>query len=1378
MKYLGIDIGSISISMAGVNNNKDILFTDYIRHLGAPESVLKRYLAKSDLSSYEAIAFTGTGGKKPAELLKSPYINEIIATAAALIQYNPHTKSAIEMGGQGSKYYLIKDGALSDFATSGLCAAGTGSFLDQQAARLMVSIENEFGRLALMSENPPHIAGRCSVFAKSDMIHHQQIGASDFDIIAGLCYAVVRNYKSTILQKRILKRPVAFVGGVALNLGVVKAFKGELGLKDDELIIPENCLHFGALGAAIKISGEHTKTKPKTIEISTLDRKITLKRGAEPLKYEVPRLKHYDVTQCPVKVTSKTGYLGVDVGSLSTNLVVIDPDGNVMARRYLMTEGRPIRAVQRGLKEIDNELNGRVQIKGVGTTGSGRYLTGDILGADIVRNEITAQAKAAVFFDLEVDTIFEIGGQDSKYISLDNGTVIDFEMNKACAAGTGSFLQEQAERLDISIEEQFGSMALKSKCPVGCGERCTVFIESDIISHQQQGAPREDLVAGLAYSIVNNYLNKVVGNKRVGNRIFFQGGVAWNKGVVAAFEKVTGKNITVPPHHDVTGAIGAALLAKENGHKKTQFKGFGVANTIFKQESFVCKDCANVCTVRKITGDDKKELFYGSRCEKYDAEKGDEETKAKAKDNPVAWRNRLMFSYGRQKIEHPKGTIGLPRMLSHWGLWPFWATFLNKLGYKVISSAPTNNTIIRQGARIVGSETCFPVKIAHGHILNLLTHKVDHIFLPSVINIETHEEEKLDSYLCPYIQSIPYLVKSAMKGQFNKVNLLTPTIYFGYGEALLKRQIVDLGKSLNCSKKQTLKAFEEAEKAQEDFKNRLFIKGKEYLSKLDSRKLVMVGRPYNTCDPGLNLELPKKIAALGALCLPPDMVPVDDIPVKDIYWHFGKSILRIADYVKTHNDIYAVYITNFGCGPDSFITHDFNSILNGKPYLTLELDEHSADAGLITRCEAFLDSISSSKSKTYIEKQAPALIKQDIFRRKLYVPRMSELAEIFSSALIHCGIEAESIPESDDRSIELGRKYTNGKECYPAVLTAGDLIKLVESPGFEHDKSAFFMPSAGGPCRFGQYNRLHRRILDNLGYKNVPVYSPDSEDSYDNFPGAKKGFRKLAWRGFVFGDHLIKLYMAARARTSDTAGVDGIFDEAYKAGCGDVAKEGGINLKDVLIESARKFSSLPQNRHPQVKIGVVGEIYIRNNRFSNNYLVSKLESYGAEVFLASLIEWVSYTTHMYRLTSFIRRQYSDFAKAVLQEFIQSREEHRVIKPICGMLNGNSEKPVGKVLDYATPYLSRSIGGEAILSIGKAIDFVKAGCGGVVNCMPFTCMPGNIVQALSAEVCADLGDVPWLNIAYEGPGDPTEDLKIEAFVGQAVSWQAKRGELVL
>ncbi|MCP4580182.1 MAG: CoA activase [candidate division Zixibacteria bacterium] len=1374
MKFIGIDIGSISISIAGIDRSKNILFTDYFRHQGAPESALKKYLAGINLPAFDGIAFTGTGGNKPADILGCSYINEIIATAAALAEYSPKTKSAIEMGGQGSKYFHLSGDSLVDFATSGLCAAGTGSFLDQQAARLRVEIDQEFGNLALKSESPPHIAGRCSVFAKSDMIHHQQIGTSDYDIIAGLCYAVTRNFKGTILQKKKLSKPVAFIGGVALNQGVIKAFKDELELKDDELIIPDNCLYYSALGAAIKAFEKQEKSAAGRFKVTLLDRKIVLKRGGEQLEYKNPDTKHYDITSHQPEITSTVGYLGVDIGSLSTNLAVIDPDGKVMARRYLMTEGRPIKTVQRGLREIAGELDGKVEITGVGTTGSGRYLIGDLLGADIVRNEITAQARAAVFFDSDVDTIFEIGGQDSKFISLDNGTVIDFEMNKACAAGTGSFLQEQAERLDISIEEQFGKMALKSGCPVGCGERCTVFIESDIISHQQQGAPRQDLVAGLAYSIVNNYLNKVVGNRRIGNRIFFQGGVAWNKGVVAAFEKVTGKKIIIPPHHDITGAIGAALLALEYNRNDTYFKGFGVADIEFKQESFVCEDCANVCTIRKIIGTGGKELYYGSRCEKYDAE--EKTSDSGDSNNPVAWRNRLMFSYGRKKHEMPKGVIGLPRLLSNWALWPLWATFFNELGYKVMGSAPTNNTIIREGSEIVGSETCFPIKVAHGHILNLLQRQVDFIFLPSIINLEAHKDEKLESYLCPYVQSIPYLVKSVIGGRFKKQKLINPSIYLGYGQKLLERQAAQLGKSIGCSKRKAIKAIRIAQKAQAEFNIKLREKGQEYLSRPDIKKLVMVGRPYNTCDPGLNLELPKKINKLGALAIPPEMVPVDNIPIKDVYWHFGKSILRIADYIKSRDDTYPVYITNFGCGPDSFISHDFRDVLGDKPYLTLELDEHSADAGLITRCEAFLDSISSSKRcfRDY-PKAAPEFVKRINSGRKLYIPPMCDLAMIFEAAMKHCGQDAEAMPESDELTVELGRKHTNGKECYPAVLTTGDMLKLIQTPGFDIDKSAFFMPSAGGPCRFGQYHRLHRRILDRLGYGGIPIFTPDSEDSYGNFPGMGKGFRKLAWQGFVFGDHLFKLYMASRTRASDISQADSILDEGMKAAYLDVV-EGGNRLPEILYESSRLFANLDNGRQPRVKIGVVGEIYIRNNRFANNNLISKLEKYGAEVFLATFTEWISYTTYMYKMTSALRRQYVNLAKAHLLDFIQKREEHRITKPVHNMLNGNAEKPVDDVIKCASPYLNHSIGGEAILSIGKAFDYVNSGCAGIVNCMPFTCMPGNIVQALSVGAREDMNYVPWLNIAYEGPGDPTEDLKIEAFVDQAEQWQKKYGKI--
>lgn len=1367
--FLGVDIGSISIAAALLDAKKNIIDTRYIRHQGTPEKFLPGLTQEMVSGCSFSICFTGTGGEHAAEIYQSISLNEIIAAATGFANFGPSIESVIEMGGQGSKYYHLHEGRLIDFSTSGLCAAGTGSFLDQQAARLNIKIENEFGELALKSTNPPHIAGRCSVFAKSDMIHHQQIGTPDYDIVAGLCHAVARNYKSTILGKRKLSKPVAFIGGVALNIGVARAFRIELELGPDELVVPEYPLHYAALGAALKaIENDTNIVLPTSLDI--MKSPTDTAKGEPPLEFGRPSSKFYSITSAKSKIVSTDGYLGIDIGSLSTNLVVIDRSGNVMARRYLMTEGRPIKAVQRGLKEIAEELAGRVKIIGVGTTGSGRYLIGEIVGADIVRNEITAQATAAIFFEPEVDTIFEIGGQDSKYISVDKGVVVDFEMNKACAAGTGSFLQEQAERLNISIENDFGELALKACNPAGCGERCTVFIESDIISRQQRGAPKEDLVAGLAYSIVRNYLNKVVGRRRIGNKILFQGGVAWNKGVVAAFEKVTGKEIIVPPHHDVTGAIGAALLARDGVAGATKFKGFGIADINFVQESFICDDCANVCTIRKITGDGERELYYGSRCEKYDAQKsGSRQRRGNSISNPVEWRNAKLFGYGRKP--GTRGRIGLPKLLSNWALWPFWSTFFNELGFRVVPSSKTNQTIIRKGAEIVGSETCFPVKVAHGHIINLLEKNVDHIFLPSVINMARHPQENSESYLCPYVQSIPYLASAVLGETKEYRKVISPTIYFGHGRRLMKEGIVAIGKRLGCSADETDRALQKAEAAQEEFTNSLLFQGKRILDEDNRIKLILVGRPYNTCDPGLNLDLSRKITDLDAVCLPLDMVPVDNEPINETYWHFGKIIIRLGKFMADRDDVYPVYITNFGCGPDSFISHEFNEVMGGKPYLQLELDEHSADAGIITRVEAFLDSVRGRK-KTRVEKaKAPGLVSSN-YRRKIFIPRMSEQAVLFEAALKRCGVEAEAMPESDEETLRLGRRYTSGKECFPAVLTTGDLVKLVQSPGFEPEKSAFFMPSAGGPCRFGQYHRLHRRLLANLGYGDVPIYSPHSSNSYGDFPGARKGFRKIAWRGFVFGDYLYKIYLSARARSMNKNIPEKIFLEGFNLGCQDIVF-GANHLDEILREYSALLQKVDEGIRPKVKIGVVGEIYIRNNRFSNNNLIDKLERYGAEVYIASFIEWIDYTTYMYKFHSSLKGKYVDYVKGCIKDYIQGREEHKISRVVENMLDGNRERPVEHAIDMAKKYLSTSIGGEAVLSIGKAIEFVENGCGGIVNCMPFTCMPGNITQAISSRISADLDNVPWLNIAYEGPGDPAEDLKIEAFVSQAADWASRR-----
>jgi predicted CoA-substrate-specific enzyme activase len=572
--FLGFDIGSTSLNTVIMDDSYNILneYYDYVH--GRPFNILKDRLVHI-LNIYESekikgIAFTGSGGKLATGLIGGVFINEIIAQVTSTSRLYPEARTVIEIGGEDSKLIFLEPDPLNghstlvDFEMNSICAAGTGSFLDQQARRIGVPIENEFGAMSLKSTDPPRIAGRCSVFAKSDMIHHQQIATPLHDIVAGLCFALARNFKSNLARSKEIKNPVIFSGGVAANTGMIRAFREILNLKDGELIISPHHASMGAIGAVyysrinnLEMNGFSGISKLEEYLARDSESFISLPKLTESLaeyKKVVHNIKNEE-NLVPV-------YLGLDIGSLSTNVVLIDDNHRVIARRYLPTAGKPLEAIQKGLTEIYDEIGDKVIVVGAGTTGSGRYLTGDFIGADTIINEITAQATAAIDYDPTVDTIIEIGGQDSKYISIENGVVVDFEMNKVCAAGTGSFLEEQAEKLNIKIIEEFGCMALNSECPVKLGDRCTVFMESDLNSFMQKGARNENLVGGLAYSIVNNYLQKVVGDRHIGDKIFFQGGVTNNKAVVAAFEQVLGKKIIIPPPFDVTGAIRSAILAQ------------------------------------------------------------------------------------------------------------------------------------------------------------------------------------------------------------------------------------------------------------------------------------------------------------------------------------------------------------------------------------------------------------------------------------------------------------------------------------------------------------------------------------------------------------------------------------------------------------------------------------------------------------------------------------------------------------------------------------------------------------------------------------------------------------------------------------------------
>jgi predicted CoA-substrate-specific enzyme activase len=1409
--HIGFDVGSIAVKMAILDKSGRLIEQFYQRHLGKPvqvaydllEEILHRYSARQ----IATFAGTGTAGRFICKLMNARFVNELSCQAAAVRHLIPHARTVIEMGGQDSKLIFLsadqKDtSGIEDFAMNTACAAGTGSFLDQQASRLGLNIENEFGQLALKSEIPPRVAGRCSVFAKSDMIHLQQQATPVHDIVAGLCFGLARNLRSNLGRGKDFTPPVVFCGGVAYNQGVVRALQEVLEIdNNDNFIVPQNHAVTGAMGAALIARRNWDGKSCTDIDLKPireyLDSQQTI--GHRLAKLQRPKDGYPDMRTAAEEIFAEVKnnekvpvYLGIDVGSISTNVVAIDKKCRVLAKSYLMTAGRPLEAVRQGLTEVGKLIADKVEVVGVATTGSGRYLTGDFVGADTVVNEITAQATAAAHIDPKVDTIFEIGGQDSKYISLENGVVTDFEMNHACAAGTGSFLEEQAERLGINIKTQFSDMALGAPDPIRLGERCTVFMESDLVNYQQQGAPTNELVAGLCYSIVTNYLNRVVGHRKIGNRIFFQGGTAFNKGVVAAFEAVTGKTITVPPHHEVTGAIGVAILAKrymdqQPPETKSKFRGFDVTQRKYEIRSFECTHCSNNCEINEVIMDGSDPLYYGSRCDRYNVKKTNDSDKNKI-PNLFAERQRLLEQYANvsRKPTGKKKTVGIPMALGNYQLLPLWGTFFTELGFEPIVSSATTQNLVERGVEAVLSQPCFPVKVAHGHVLDLLDKKVDFIWLPSVISLN-REEPRINNMLCPYVQTIPYQINIALEPEKHGVKLLKPFLRFQDGLKELEKNLSVIAADLGVSKGEIRSALKTALRAQDSFQSACIKRGKEILSHLkdSDQAMVLISRPYNGCDPGVSLDIPGKLRKLGMLTIPMDFLDLSGIrsnaryQEKDgMYWKYGQKIMKACKFVRNDSRLHAIYLSNFSCGPDSFITQFFKDIMNPKPCLMLEIDEHSADAGVVTRLEAFLESLKNAgKIKvTPIKEEELAIRKHDCSQRTIYIPWMNDHSYALAAAFRACGQPSEVLPLADQRALELGRRYTTGKECLPCIITTGDMLKKLESPDCDPKKAAFFMPGGSGPCRFGQYNCLHRQVLEEIGYKDVPVISPSQDKSfYDDFKQFKTDPTRLAWNGIAAIDILLKVQLALRPYEITKGEIDAVYQNFLTRICRAIEQKASESqLVKIMEDAAVEFGRVKLDRSQQKPhICIVGEIYVRNHTVSNDFLIKRLEALGAQCSLSGFAEWMYYTNFTRKRSSLREREWGSFAVNWLKHWIQNRIEMKLYKPLLKLVPELQEPPVEHALNLANPYIHDSFEGEAALSVGKMIEFASHGADGLISAGPFTCMPTTIVSAVMKKLTTDLNGIPAITLSFDGQGDPTLDTRLEAFVDQARAFKNRK-----
>lgn len=1060
MYRLGIDIGTATVKLVLTDENKTIITTWETLHHNQPSTMLKMGITELGVFLTEAVAVGTTGADALSfhKVLKdSGFLEDVPAIVEGTKLLAPSARSIMEIGSQGSRFITQID-QVPHFATNGHCAGGTGSFFEDQMSRLGLSIE-DYSELVEQATSVPRLSGRCAVFAKTDIIHRQQEGVRTPDILLGLCYAMIKNYKATIVRDLLVDKPVAFCGGVTKNRGVIRAIKEVFGLQDDELIVPAYASFAGAVGAALHASGSFT-SEQLFLAADHMKESHHGSLSALPASSE-NTLSDPACTQFPV---SGKCALGIDIGSTSTDLVIIGEHNELVDYQYLRTAGNPEAAVRKGLASI-KERFGELVFQAVGVTGSGRERVGRMLGADAIRDEITAQAAGAAHCVPEVNTVFEIGGQDSKYIQIDDGRVVDFQMNKICAAGTGSFVEEQAARMGIPINE-FGPLALTAKNPASLGERCTVFIETAIAAASAEGIAQNEIAAGLCYAIVKNYLHKVVGTKPVGNHIVLQGGVAYNPGIVAAFRAFYGERLIVNTYFSISGAFGVALLAKEaNVGKKSSFAGYEFSGK----------------TIHMDTRNEevRKNIEFYHQADKL-----------------------LLDGYTGERDPRKK-TVGVPFALMIHKFFPMANAFFTSLGYNVFLTKPTNEETIRLSQENARGETCYPVKLIYGHMKQLIDAKVDYIFLPTIHTMKHELSHVEHNYGCVYMQTAAVSIGKALGLEEKGITLLSPVFDLDFGKEAMASAMVGLGKILGIPKPFCAKALLAGAMAVRKHTNAVEKQGKQLLDSLkpEDKVLVLITRNYGVSDPILNMGIPDLLLERGIKVITLSHLPGHALDISEeypnLYWPFGQHILSGAKLIAHHPNLYAVYLTNHGCGPDSMLSHLFKKEMGDKPYLQIEVDEHFSKVGVVTRIEAFLNSLSKRNAKALpadfdIENVTirTSNIQPNVQKElPLYLPNLGLYTEFIRQYYEQTGHTVHVLPMADEEALSLGRAHTNSKEYLPFVVLLGSILKDQKERASQHSVQ-YLVPQTLGSEADGQYATVIDAILWQSGMKNIMLAAP------------------------------------------------------------------------------------------------------------------------------------------------------------------------------------------------------------------------------------------------------------------------------------------------
>ncbi len=1356
---LGIDIGSTTVKVALLDKNNDIIFSDYERHYANIQNTLANLLKKAreitgSISLHPVI--TGSGGLTLANHLDIPFNQEVVAVSTALSYYAPETDVAIELGGEDAKIIYFTGGI--DQRMNGICAGGTGSFIDQMASLLQTDASglNEYAK-NYKAIYP--IAARCGVFAKTDIQPLINEGATREDLAASIFQAVVNQTISGLACGKPIRGHVAFLGGPLHFLSELKAaFIRTLNLTDEYIIAPDNSHLFAAIGSAMTYKEDAITDIDKLIERLAANIKMDFEvERMEPLfadeaSYDEFIERHNKACVKKGDLASYKGncFMGIDAGSTTTKVALVAEDGTLLYSFYDNNNGSPLATSIRAITDIYSRLPKDVHIVRSCSTGYGEALIKSALMLDEGEVETVSHYYAAAFFNPDVDCILDIGGQDMKCIKIKDQTVDGVQLNEACSSGCGSFIETFAKSLNYSVQD-FAKAALFAEHPIDLGTRCTVFMNSKVKQAQKEGATVADISAGLAYSVIKNALYKVIklsDARDLGKNIVVQGGTFYNNAVLRSFEKIAGVNAIRPDIAGIMGAFGAALIARERYEgQPTSMLGFEQIISLQYDTSMTrCQGCTNHCllTINKFTGG--RQFISGNRCERG---LGKERNKDNV-PNMYEYKNKLMFSYESLDLDKaPRGVVGLPRALNMYENYPFWHTFFTKLGFRVVLSPASSRKIYELGIESIPSESeCYPAKLVHGHVSWLIHQGIKFIFLPCIPFERCEDETTNNHFNCPIVTSYGENIKNNMEElKDNNVKFMNPFVSFFNEEVAEKELIKVFTKEFKIPASEVSDACKSGWNEMESCRLKIRAKGEEvlkYLEETGRKGIVLAGRPYHI-DPEINHGIPELINSYGIAVLSEDSIShlgkVERPIIVMDQWTYHSRLYAAASFVKTRDDIDMIQLNSFGCGLDAVTTDCVNDILSsgGKIYTVLKIDEVNNLGAARIRIRSLIAALKVRERNKYVRKINSAAYKRVEYTEEMQnnnytilCPQLSPIHfNILSPALNSCGYNFVMLQNMDKSAVDTGLRFVNNDACYPSIIITGQIMEALLSGKYDLNKTAVVITQTGGGCRASNYIGFIRRALIKAGLEHIPVISLSAQGIEHN-SGLKYSYEllKKAMMALQYGDVIMNVLYRTRPYEAVPGSANELADKMYKL-CADSFNDPHLSFRKfnkVIKTIIDEFDKLPLLDIKKPRVGVVGEILVKFHPTANNHIVELLEKEGAEAVVPDFMGFFLYCA-----------QNGQFKTEHLGA---SRKSLMINKAVIAILEG-LRKRSGKLLNkskrfhapihisqlqkLSVPYVSSgNQTGEGWLLTSEMIELINSGTKNIVCCQPFGCLPNHIV----------------------------------------------------